>query len=83
MKKILCFICLITFTFGSDAAYFFTKFMAKEFGHLFAEYGMGSNMGYENFEYKKEYSLYDEIVFWFPINKNSPSQKEEYKNSFL
>ncbi|WP_416872523.1 hypothetical protein [Helicobacter ganmani] len=145
MKKILCFICLVTFTFGLDfdklglnvellnnkdytqakallkglesrakqrdlsfedyqklealilcemspfedcvtpgfvtnAAYFFTKFMAKEFGHLFAEYGMGSNMGYENFEYKKEYYLYDEIVFWFPINKNSPSQKEAYEN---
>lgn len=145
MKNILCFICLVTFTFGFDfdklgldvellnnkdytqakallkglesrakqrdlsfedyqklealmlcemspfedcvtpgfvtnAAYFFTKFMAKEFGHLFAEYGMGSNMGYENFEYKKEYYLYDEIVFWFPINKNSPSQKEAYEN---
>ncbi|WP_300706796.1 hypothetical protein [Helicobacter sp. UBA3407] len=70
----------VTPGFVTNAAYFFTKFMAKEFGHLFAEYGMGSNMGYENFEYKKEYSLYDEIVFWFPINKNSPSQKEAYEN---
>lgn len=70
----------VTPGFVTNAAYFFTKFMAKEFGHLFAEYGMGSNMGYENFEYKKEYYLYDEIVFWFPINKNSPSQKEAYEN---
>lgn len=150
MKKILCFICLVTFAFGFDfdklgldvellnnkdytqakallkglesrakqrdlsfedyqklealmlcdvlpnedcvtpgfanynAAYYFTEFMAKEFGHLFAEYGirLGTSVGYENFEYKKEYSLYDMIVFWFPINKNSPSQKEEYA-SFL
>lgn len=58
------------------ASVYFSKlspFLAKEFGDLFAEYGIP--LGNDIEEIKPEYYLYNELVFWFNDSKQIFTKK--------
>ncbi|BDB65501.1 hypothetical protein T36_1980 [Helicobacter cinaedi] len=57
-----------------------SPFLAKEFGDLFAEYGIP--LGNDIEEIKPEYYLYNELVFWFNDSKQIFTTKKAYE-SFL
>lgn len=65
------------------ASVYFSKlspFLAKEFGDLFAEYGIP--LGNDIEEIKPEYYLSNELVFWFNDSKQIFTTKKAYE-SFL